>query len=405
MTEYRMPSLGADMEAGTLLEWKIKPGDHVHRGDIGAVVETDKGAIEIEVFQDGIVDRLLIEPHTRVPVGTPIASFRAEGEAPGAAAPATPAPAAAEAKPAPPSPPTQAPPGAQAEAQVPKRAAATPRATPTSGGPRAVPAAQKRAQELGLDLTSIRGTGEGGAITKADVERAAAAKPADRGAAMRRAIAAAMARANREIPHYYLSDTIDMEAALARLEAFNTSLPLRERVLSGVVQLRAVALTAREYPEFNGFWQEGGFTAAACVHLGVAIALKSGGLVTPAIHDADRKSLAAIMAALRDLITRARGGAGSLRSSEVSEATLTVTNLGDLGVESVYGVIYPPQVALVGFGTIQARPWVTNGKVEPRRLCQITLAADHRASDGLRGAQFLAAIKRRLQTDLDEVFA
>lgn len=389
MSEFRLPSLGADMEAGTLLEWKIHPGDHVHRGDIAAVVETDKGAIEIEVFADGDVEALLIEPGTRVPVGTPIALIDGKEHAAPSVAPseaAKPAPPEKEAvKPAP------APPAEKA------------RAAP---GVKAVPAARKRAQELGVKLEGLKGTGEGGAVTKADVERAAApAAPADRHAAMRRAIAAAMTKANQEIPHYYLEDTLDMEPALARLAEENARRPLAERVLHGVVLLRAVARAAREFPEFNGVWTDGGFSPAEHVNLGVVIALRKGGVVNPAILDCDRKSLTEIMVNLSDIIRRAREGAGSLRSSEVTDVTLTVTNLGDLGVESVYGVIYPPQVALVGFGTIVERPWVVDGVVRPRKVCRMTLAGDHRASDGLRGAQFMAAVKRRLQTELDEVFA
>lgn len=385
MSEFRLPSLGADMEAGTLLEWKIHPGDHVHRGDIAAVVETDKGAIEIEVFADGDVEELLIEPGTRVPVGTPIALINGKEHAAPPKEAAKPAPAEKEAaKPAVP-PPVE-------------KAQATP-------GIKAVPAARKRAQELGVDLAGITGTGEGGAVTKADVERAAAAAPVDRQAAMRRAIAAAMTKANQEIPHYYLEDTLDMEPALARLAEENARRPLSERVLHGVVLLRAVALAAREFPEFNGVWTDAGFRPAERVNVGVVIALRKGGVVNPAILDCDRKSLTEIMANLSDIIRRAREGAGSLRSSEITDVTLTVTNLGDLGVESVYGVIYPPQVALVGFGTIVERPWVVDGAVRPRKVCRMTLAGDHRASDGLRGAQFMAAVKRRLQTDLTEVFA
>jgi pyruvate dehydrogenase E2 component (dihydrolipoamide acetyltransferase) len=390
MSEFRLPSLGADMEDGTIVEWKIKPGDTVTKGDIVAEVETDKGTIEVEVFQSGTVASLLVEAGTRVPVGTPIAIILQPGEAaPPAAAPPPPSPQAPS-EPAPESPPPAKP---------------QPGGSPQPTGIRAVPAAKRLAQELGIDLATVTGTGEGGAVTKADVERAAAAAKPDRGAAMRKAIAAAMTRSNREIPHYYLSDHIDMTAALERLTAWNAEKPLAERMLSGALFLRAIALAAREFPEFNGFWRNDQFEPADRVNLGVAIALKTGGLVTPAIHDADQLDVNQLMTAMRDLIGRARAGSGALRSSEVTEATLTVTNLGDLGVESVYGVIYPPQVALVGVGTIVERPWVTGAAVVSRKVTHVTLAADHRASDGLRGAKFLAAIKRRLEIDLEDLFA
>ena len=399
MSEFRLPALGADMEAGTLIEWKIKPGDTVKRGDIVAVVETDKGANEIEIFTDGTVEALLVETGKRVPVGTPIARLLEKGKT----APA-PTPSAEElATPAP----TPVP---EAKAPKPTQVPPAPRGPPAPPGVRIVPAAKKRAAELGVDLATVKGTGEGGAITRADVEFTArhgakppagtpakpAATPPDRQAAMRRAIAAAMSRANREIPHYYLFDTVDVTDSLVWLAGLNAQKALAERMLPAVLVLQAVARAAKEFPDMNGFWVDDAAKPSEKVHLGVAISFREGGIVTPAIHDADAKSLEQLMADLRDLITRVR--AHSMRSSEIADATLTVTNLGDLGVEGVLGVIYPPQVALVGAGAILERPWVVGGKVEPRKLLRLSLAADHRASDGMRGAQFLADVKRRLQS-------
>jgi pyruvate dehydrogenase E2 component (dihydrolipoyllysine-residue acetyltransferase) len=217
----------------------------------------------------------------------------------------------------------------------------------------------------------------------------------DRMLAMRTAIAAAMARSKREIPHYYLSHAIDMSAALAWLRAENEKRSVTERLLPAVLLLKAVALALHDAPEFNGSWTDGGFRPGAGVHLGVAISLRGGGLVAPALHDADKADLATLMRQLQDLVGRAR--AGTLRSSELSDATITVTNLGDQGVESTFGIIYPPQVALVGFGRIVDRPWVVSGRVEVRAVVTATLSADHRATDGRRGGVFLAAIDRRLQ--------
>ena len=156
-----------------------------------------------------------------------------------------------------------------------------------------------------------------------------------------------------------------------------------------------VALAVREVPEVNGFYVDGAFRPAERVHLGVAISLRQGGLVAPALHDVDQKPLAVLMRDLDDLVTRTRRG--GLRSSELADATLTVTSLGDLGVATVYGVIYPPQVALVGFGRVQERPWVSDGRVEARPVVAATLSGDHRVSDGIRGARFLAALDRLLQ--------
>jgi pyruvate dehydrogenase E2 component (dihydrolipoamide acetyltransferase) len=159
--------------------------------------------------------------------------------------------------------------------------------------------------------------------------------------------------------------------------------------------LKAVALAVSEAPEMNGYWVDGAFRASESVHIGVAISLRGGGLVAPAIHDVEQVSLNDLMAQLRDLVNRAR--ANKLRSSELSDPSITVTNLGEQGVGTVFGVIYPPQVALVGFGTIQQRPWAVDGLLGVRPILTATLSADHRASVGHRGAQFLAAIDRRLQ--------
>jgi len=410
-----MPSLGADMEWGTLLEWRVRPGERLERGAIIALVDTEKAEIEVEVFESGVVEALLVEPGTKVPVGTPLARIRSDAEAV-----APPVPTPPRVAPLPPAPPPRPPTPARVAAPPPAaapRPAALPAAAPP---PRAAPAprihasplARRRAAELGLGLEGIEGTGPGGGITREDVERAAArgapapaaAPPAaeapaagipDRRAAMRRAIAAAMARAKREIPHYYLATTIDLRPAVAWLEAENARRPVPERLLLAALLLRATALAVHEVPEVNGTFEGGAFRPAEEVHLGVAIALRGGGLVAPAIRSAQAKPVDVLMRELREVVTRAR--AGVLRSSDVAPATLTVTSLGEQGVEAVFGVIHPPQVALVGFGKVVERPWAVEGLVEARPVVTATLSADHRVSDGHRGAVFLSAIERRLR--------
>ena len=263
---------------------------------------------------------------------------------------------------------------------------------------RVSPAARRHASELGVDLAKVAGTGTQGAITLEDVERAGKAPPAppkDRWGEMRRAIAAAMARSKREIPHYYLATEIDLGRALEWLAAENLRRPVTERLLLAVLELRAVALALREVPELNGFYVDGVFRRSEAIHLGVAISLRRGGLVAPAIHDVGERTLGELMTALTDLTTRAR--AGSLRSSELADATITVTSLGEQGVETVYGVIYPPQVALVGLGKVTDRPWASGGMLGVRPVLTATLSADHRVSDGHRGAVFLAALARLLE--------
>lgn len=389
-----MPSLGADMEAGTLVKWRRAVGDRVARDDVIAEVETEKGLVEVEVFTSGVIDRLLVEPGQKVPVGTPMAVIL-EGREAAAGAPPPAAPAA-PAMPAPPVPPPVA-------VAAPQEAAAAPPAA-LAQGPRVSPRARRRAQELGVDLTRVQGTGPDGAVEAADVERAAAAGTKDAAAdamtkeasaRMRRAIAAAMARSKREAPHFYLGTTIDLRTAMSWIERENAERNVAGRLLPGALLLKAAALALRDVPELNARWEGDEAPPAPRIHLGVAVSLRGGGLVAPALHDADRLPLAELMAALKDLVLRAR--AGTLRSSEMSDPTITVTSLGERGVETVFPVIFPPQVAIVGFGKIAERPWVVDGRVVPRPLVNATLAADHRVTDGHRAAAYLASLDALLQ--------
>ncbi|MCC6780718.1 MAG: 2-oxo acid dehydrogenase subunit E2 [Hyphomicrobiales bacterium] len=398
MSEFRMPSLGADMEAGTLVEWLVKPGDQVVRGDIVAVVETQKGAIEIEIFVPGTVEKLLVGLHTKVPVGTVLARIRSpDGAKPETALAPPAAPAAQKPQVMPAAHPT-APPSASPPAAAPP----APSRARSSGRVRASPAARKLAQHLDIDLGSLSGSGAGGAILRADVERKRATPTVEpkRAAgldldAMRTAIATAMARSKREIPHYYLSQQVDVTPCEQWLARTNSVRSPADRLLLGLLAVRSVALAVGGFPAFNGFYRDGHFEPASAVHAGVAISIRGGGLAAPALHDADRTPIDELMARLRDLVQRTR--AGRLRSSELSEATITVSSLGERGVESLFGVIYPPQVAIVGFGKVVARPWVVDGAIGPRSVVTITLAADHRVSDGHAGALFLARIGELLQ--------
>jgi pyruvate dehydrogenase E2 component (dihydrolipoamide acetyltransferase) len=384
MSDFTMPSLGADMAAATMMTWKVKPGDAVKRGDVVAEVETDKGLIEIEIFEDGTVEELVAKIGEKLPVGALLARIRGAAGEPAKA----PVPAAAAA-------PVMAAPAAAPPVNV---------AHPSERPHRVSPLARKVAAELGVDLATVEGSGPGGAIERADVERAAAARgakpalpaepPAD-SSPLRRAIAAAMAKSNREIPHYYLDSTIDMTRALAWLEQENARRPIKDRLLPAVLLLKAVAGALKEQPDLNGVWRDERLVLSERIHINFAIALRQGGLITPAIHDVDRKSHDEIMAALNDLIPRAR--AGHLRSSELAEGTITLTHLGESAVDRVWGVIYPPQVAIVGFGRIAEQPWAENGMLGVRRVVHATLAGDHRATDGRSGARFLEALNQQLQ--------
>ncbi|MEE6166007.1 MULTISPECIES: dihydrolipoamide acetyltransferase family protein [unclassified Mycolicibacterium] len=371
MIEFKMPALGSDMDEGTLTEWLVKPGDAIARGQVVAVVETTKAAVEVECWQSGTVHELLVPVGETIQAGTPLATLLAAGESAPTELPAVPAETTA---------------------------------TPQPARRRWIsPAARRVAASLGVDLGGVTGTGPQGAVTIADVEHAAAESTktpshtatTDRAAQMRRSIAAAMSRSKHEIPHYYLSEEIPMETALTWLADYNSRRPIAERVLPAVLLVKSVGLAARRYGEFNGFWQNDEFQAGSGSHVGIAISLRGGGLVAPAIHDVADKKIDELMRDLTDLVARAR--AGSLRSSEVSDPTITVTNLGDQGVDSVFGVIYPPQVALVGFGRPAQRVRVVDGGIRVMTTVNATLSADHRASDGHRGALFLAAISEQLQ--------
>jgi len=336
MISFKLPSLGADMTEGKLLTWHVKPGDSVKRGQVVAVVDTSKAAIDVEIWQDGVVQELLVAPGEKVPVGTVLATLREPGDV------------------------------TSAEAELPvKDSASTVNPVPVGIQPSANPA------------------------------EPAVAPAADRQKEMRKAIAAAMSRSKRDIPHYYLAETIPLQVATVWLQQRNVGLPITERILPAALLLKAVAVALKRTPELNGLYLDEQFHPSATVHAGVAISLRGGGLVAPAILDAQTKPLPQLMLELADLVKRAR--AGSLRSAEMSDATITVTNLGDQGVESVFGVIYPPQVALVGFGSIVVRPWVQEGVVSAQPVVHATLAADHRVSDGHRGALFLAELRDVLQ--------
>ncbi|WP_406830660.1 2-oxo acid dehydrogenase subunit E2 [Pedococcus sp. KACC 23699] len=488
MGEFRMPSLGADMEEGILLEWLTEPGATVHRGDVVAVVETPKSAVEVETFEDGVVGDLLVGEGETVPVGTVLTTLgAAEAKAPehrprsvagtpagaGATAqqPAAGHPAAERGL----TPPQRHRARQQANAPSPERPAERPRERPAErprerpaerpaqrpqeqaaratrpapsaadhgvastgartrppGRHRVSPLARRLAEEAGVDLSRVVGTGAAGAVRAVDVRgavipagAATAAPPAtpatpgppaarqngstpgattppgppthaDGSATdMRRSIAALMSRSNREIPHYHLTLTIDVQAAVDFVHARNRELPMGEQLVTAALLLVAAARAAKEVPQLNGHWVDDGFRPASRVDLGLILSLRGGGLLVPAIADADLLGAEAMMSRIRELTKRAR--AGRLRGSDLSTPSISVSNLGDQGADSVLGVIYPPQVALVGFGAVGQRPWAVGGMLGVRSLVTATLSGDHRATDGATGARLLRAIDRLLQ--------
>ena len=309
MVQFVMPKLGADMTGGKLVEWCKKPGEHVKRGDIIAVIETDKANVDTESFVDGVLESILVEPHDEwLPVGTPLAVIHVEGEAPPSSRPAPP-PAAAPAR----SPPSAQGPGDAsgdrgggdgAAQDFARRAQARARTRDRSS-------ATRRHRSGRTHHAGGRGAGRG--RTGRAGPGSEAAEAPDRAQRMRDAIATTMARSKREIPHYYLATTIALANALAWLEARNEERPVTERLLSGVLLIKATALALREVPELNGFWRDGRAEQSRAIHLGVAISLRGGGLVAPALHDADKQSLDELMGGLQDLTKRARAGRSRAR--------------------------------------------------------------------------------------------
>jgi pyruvate dehydrogenase E2 component (dihydrolipoamide acetyltransferase) len=287
---------------------------------------------------------------------------------------------------------------------------------PISHRARVSPLARRIAEEQGVDLATVTGTGLGGAIRADDVRRAGrhtapsvpSAPPAPKVTTssapstvaqtsdMRRSIAALMTVSNREIPHYHLTLTVDLQRSLAWMKQRNRELEMSERLVPAALLLAATARAVRAVPELNGHWVDDAFRPAAEVDLGLILSLRTGGLLVPAIAGADRLTVDETMARVRELTRRAR--AGRLRGSDLVQPSITASNLGDQGVDSVLGVIYPPQVALVGFGAVSDRPWAVDGMLGVRPLVTVSLAGDHRASDGATGSRLLKTIDRLLQT-------
>jgi pyruvate dehydrogenase E2 component (dihydrolipoamide acetyltransferase) len=384
MAQFLMPILGADMTEGKLIAWRKQPGDRIERGEIIAEVETDKADVEVECYIPGVLEKLLAAEGSTALVGTPIALIKADDEAAAVAqaAPAVPPPSV-EAAPAP--------------------APVTPaRPQPSAERVRASPAARQLAEASGIDLGAISGTGPGGRITREDVEKAAAAgarqvvpQEDDRNVRMRQAIAAAMSRSARDIPHFHLTREIDLKAALDWLKETNGQRPVANRLLYVVLLIKAVALALRETPDLNAEWQDGRVDQRPDINVGMAISLRGGGLVAPALLKADERTVDDLMSGFRDLVQRTRSG--KLLGSELTGGTITITSLGELGADSVYGVIYPHQVALVGFGRITEQARVVDGLIGPRPVIVSTLSADHRVVDGHLGSTFLAVLDRLLQ--------
>ena len=505
-TEIVMPQMGAEMEEGTVLKWLKQPGDTVNRGDIIAEIESDKATVELDSFEEGTFLRAIVEEGTTVPVGQVIAYLGAAGEVPpevpqteepagapvpkdqastnGSAAPAS-VPDAAERTDARATEAERATVTAEtisetmhAERTATAADAADPARLPSEGAPqdraaaldappsppapsgtrdslrrdgnrlRVSPVARSMAEELGVDLALIRGSGPEGRITRRDIEdfarnraafqvqgqearspAAAEATPPPRrqgphGQAgkprptptnpaepatpiasepddevepltrMRQAIARRMATAKREIPHYYVAVSVDMTEALRMRRELNAQLPEADHIPISPMILKACAIALEHQPHFNATFADRGITVHHDINIGLAVALDDG-LVVPAILNCHGKSLGALARESRDVAERARGG--RLRPAELNDGTFTVSNLGMYGVETLIAIIQPGQAAILGVGNVEERPVVRDGQIVARSMMTIALSADHRVTDGAEGAKFIAEIKQLLE--------
>jgi pyruvate dehydrogenase E2 component (dihydrolipoamide acetyltransferase) len=375
MSTFVMPSLGADMESAVLMEWKVKEGESVSKGDIIAEVETSKGVIEIEVFEDGVIEKLLVKEETDCAVGTPLAVIRSKEQE------------------------VEEKESQEFKIDESPQKVLEPEEKKTDEKVfkqriKISPAARKKAKELGVELSEVQGDKK--EIHLKDIESETVPKKSEHSASgMRQAIAKAMSLSNAQIPHYYLSSSINMSPALKWLEEVNRNRAIQERILPAALLIQAVVYALKEVPELNGFWRNDALEISKEINPGIAIALRKEGLITPAILNAHELNLDGTMKSLSNLIERTRSG--KLRNSEITEQTITITNLGDLGAESVFGVIYPPQVALVGFGRIMNAPWAEGDTLSVRKVLQATIAGDHRATDGRIGGKFLDKLNQILQ--------
>jgi len=415
--EVTMPQMGADMTEGTLVKWFKSVGDQVTRGDIIAEIETDKANVELEAFESGTLIKLVAQEGDVVPVGEVIAVLGAENEAaPEVERKAPPGPDKREIEPEVKAA-SQAPASAPAASAVrePEPAAA---AAPADGRVRISPVARKIAEEAGYDYRALKGTGPDGRILRKDVEAAiargdgraaaAAAVPAPatatRAAAttagteglsrMRQAIARRMTQSKTTAPHYYLTLDIDMTAALEFRQQINSSATEEQRVSINDLVVKACAIALERHPKFNAEFAETSIQLHDRINICIGVALDDG-LIAPAILDCQAKSLGRIAVETKDLIERAK--AGHLKADEYSAGTFTITNLGAYGVETLIGIINPPQAAILGVGSVMARPAVREGQVVVRQLMKVALSADHRVTDGAEGARFIKEIQNLLE--------
>jgi pyruvate dehydrogenase E2 component (dihydrolipoamide acetyltransferase) len=416
MPDVLMPRLSDTMEEGVLSRWLKKEGDAVHKGDVLAEIETDKATMELEAYDVGVLERLLVAEGTTVSIGEPIAVI-GDGTRDNAAGPAAAPLAAPKGSPAAAAPTGPKPAQAAAPSTSGVPAAAATR-VPTS------PLARKTALDHGIDLATIAGTGPGGRIVRADVEAAVAAAqshPASAPASLHggptavtsptlsaddeevpltavRSITARRLTESATAPHFYLISVIDAERLLAfraeindRLAAAGTKISITDLLV------RACAITLRAHPLVNSSWGGDKILLHRRIHVGIAVALDDG-LIVPVVRDVDRKSLGEIASEAHALADRAR--AGRLMPDEFTGSSFTISNLGMYGIDHFTAIINPPEAAILAVGAANQEPVVRDGQIVSRATIKLTLSIDHRVLDGATAAAFLRDLKETLEEPL-----
>jgi pyruvate dehydrogenase E2 component (dihydrolipoamide acetyltransferase) len=444
MADVNMPKLSDTMEEGTVLEWKKAEGQEVHRGEVLAEVESDKASFEIEAESDGVL-HIVVDSGQPVPVGEQIAVIGGAATAPAAAAPAQPpaetaTPAtperAAQPEPAAPAAPERAAqpepaatgasrpapsPETSRQAPAPERVSPPPPERPSpaphaDGGVKASPLARRLAQEMGVDLASLRGSGPDGRIVKEDVLAARGGQPAQAPAGpaaraprppgpaveaveptrMQATIARRMAESKATVPHFYVTAEARVDEAVRLREQLKDMVPGAERVTMTDLLTRACAIALIRFPEVNASWVDGHFERKRAVNIGLAVPPAEGlGLLVPVVHDVDRKDLVQISIESRQVIERARSGKPG--PGDLEGGTFSISNLGMYGVDEFNAIINPPESAILAVGAIKDAPVVEEGRLAVGKVMRMTLSVDHRVFYGATAAQFMAEVKRLIE--------
>ena len=421
-TELIMPSLGFDMTEGKVARWLKQEGDRIEKGQVIAEIETEKATVEIEATVSGILRKIAVQAGETVAVGTVIGIIAGEDERPAEAQKARapsppPAPSAGEGR--------QRPGERRQEAEDERQKAEERRegAGKRREGPeeaeegpperriKASPVARKMAEEAGIDLARITGSGPGGRIMERDVQAAVEAGPSREEPApaeppegevvplnrMRRAIARRMAESKANAPHFYVTVEVNMDEALKIRNQLNELAPDAEKISVNDLIVAAAARALKRFPNLNASYRDGSLLKRSRINIGIAVALENG-LIPPVLRDADRKTLKEIAAESKALGERAR--AGRLRSDDLGSGTFTISNLGMFDVDEFIAIINPPEAAILAVGAVTRRPVATDGEVRIAAMMKATLSVDHRVADGAEAGRFMQALKKLLENPL-----